>query len=293
MSALPPALAKALAQWAKGRQLPEEVRLGKALTGGCINQVVVVHIGSQRFCLKQNAPQYTAMLQAEYEQLEALHAAGGLRYPRPLLAGCAGNAFLLMEYIAGRQKAPTFWQQFGRGLARQHRVSAPKFGFGSDNYIGNLPQPNPREPDWAIFYAAHRLQPMARRARDKGLLDASDLHQLERLCHRLPEIFPNEPPALLHGDLWGGNYLVGEQGEPVAIDPAAYYGHRELDLAMTRLFGGYPPAFYEAYAAEFPLAPGWEQRLPVGQLYYLLVHIVLFGRSYYPQTAEILRRFGN
>lgn len=136
-----------------------------------------------------------------------------------------------------------------------------------------------------------RLQPLVKLAYDSGLLDGQDARRMEILYKKLPEILPVEPPSLIHGDLWSGNYMVGNDGNPCIIDPAVYYGHREMDIAMSKLFGGFSPEFYRAYNEEYPMVKGWEKRVELNQLYPLLVHVNLFGEGYNRQVRQILKDY--
>jgi fructosamine-3-kinase len=169
-----------------------------------------------------------------------------------------------------------------------HHCSHAYFGLEQNNFIGSLPQSNQPQNSWAAFYASERLQPLLKKCMDRGLLSNGMMKYSEHLMAKLPDIFPEEKPALLHGDLWGGNYLPGPGGVPYVFDPAVYYGNREMDLAMTRLFGGFDRKFYWHYEEYFPLAPGWQERISVCQLYPLLVHALLFGGGYVQQVRNTL-----
>jgi fructosamine-3-kinase len=188
---------------------------------------------------------------------------------------------------------PQFWESFGHKLAIMHRNTHTAFGGVPSNYLGTLAQPNPDTPTWQDFFAAWRLLPTARLALNKGLLNASEFAQVERACIRIAEICPNEPPSLVHGDLWKGNYLIGPEGQPCLIDPALHYGHREAELAMTLLFGGFDSQFYAAYQNEWPLVKGFQSRFQFYNLYPLLVHLVLFGSGYHFAVRSILDEFGS
>lgn len=265
--------------------------------GGSIHRAAVVELddGEHRF-VKHSANAPEGMFEREAEGLVALGAAGEIRVPgEPLPGGDDGvGRFLIMEAIPTGRPGGSFFETFGRRFARLHRATrGRRFGFDHDNYIGSTPQPNPWSESWVDFYREHRLGFQLELARSRGLSDA-ELDRLgDRLLERLGEWIdlPAEPACLLHGDLWAGNYLADEAGEPVLIDPAVYRGHREADLAMTRLFGGFEPAFYRAYEAEWPLPPGSEARLALYELYHLLNHLNLFGRSYRGRAVAILRRY--
>ena len=283
------------------RQLgePIEVESAVAVGGGSINQAFRVSCSdrSQRF-VKTSPEASLLVFQREADGLQALGAPGILRVPESSLAATAnGQAFLILDWIETGSPANDFQATFGRQLARLHRATAEsdeskgRFGFGHDNWIGATPQPNGWKDDWVDFWREHRLGFQLDLARKNGLSDP-ELDRLgENLLNNLERWIdlPEEPPCLLHGDLWGGNYLVDQEGDPVLIDPATYYGHREAELAMTRLFGGFQQAFYTAYEDEWPLPTGSETRLKLYELYHLLNHLNLFGRGYRGSCLGILR----
>ncbi len=158
--------------------------------------------------------------------------------------------------------------------------------------MGSLPQYNDPAAEWPGFFIRQRLEPQVRLAFGKFLLDKAALRSFESLCREIPAIFPPEPPALLHGDLWSGNFLFGQEGQPVLIDPAVYYGHRSMDLAMTGLFGGFDEEFYASYHYHYPLPSNYKEQWPVANLYPLLIHLNLFGAGYLGEIIETLKRFG-
>ena len=245
------------------------------------------------FFLKMNTLEDApAMFATEARGLELLRQAEALRIPRVIAQDqVADQAFLLLEYIPPATPGPDFWSNFGRQLAALHRHTAPQFGLDHDNFIGSLVQVNTGYDTWSDFFQFARLQVQIDLALARQQIDAATVRAFQQLFKRLPQLCPAEPPALLHGDLWNGNFLVGKPDQAVLIDPAVHYGHREMDLAMTDLFGGFPPLFYQAYHEAFPLASGWRQRLPLYQLYYLMVHVNLFGGGYLRQVQGILRQF--
>jgi fructosamine-3-kinase len=201
--------------------------------------------------------------------------------------------FLALEWIEPDAGAATAGsdEQLGRQLAALHASPCARFGLDRDNDVGLLPQDNTPEADWPTFYARRRVEPLARRAIDGGALPPSSAPAFDRLCERMAErTGPAEPPSRLHGDLWAGNVLSGPGGEPVLVDPAAYGGHREVDLAMMRLFGGFGPRAFAAYDDAHPLAAGHDERVPLYQLYPLLVHTILFGGAYADATLGALQR---
>jgi fructosamine-3-kinase len=274
--------------------------------GGCIADARLAEFGDgTRVFVKSRAAE-PEMFEREAEGLQALASAGAIRVPAVL---AVSSEALVLEYIPEGGKQTGFYQNFGREFAQLHRSHGPACGFAHDNFIGLTPQRNtPLSGDWDAltpgsagdggdwpgFFLERRLRYQAERAERQGhgaelrhLLDRSAAVILEMLNEAI------EPPSLLHGDLWGGNYLADESGRACLIDPAVYFGHREADLAMTRLFGGFSPAFYQAYEEAFPLQGGHEKRLSLYQLYHLLNHLNLFGRSYYGQCERILRRFSD
>ncbi len=258
--------------------------------GGDINEAYRVHTREgATFFLKRNPHAPADMFAREAEGLQALRAAPqGPTVPEPYLWG---PDYLVLEDLRPARRRPDYWPRFGRALAHVHQVHGPAFGFEHDNYIGLTPQPNPWTQDGYAFFAQHRLLYQARLAHRRGLLPAADVRAVERLAARLPELVPPQPPSLLHGDLWSGNALTDARGDPAIIDPAAYYGWAEADLAMTALFGAFPEAFYRAYQEVRALEPGWRDRFPIYNLYHLLNHLNLFGGGYLGSVRHILRRF--
>jgi fructosamine-3-kinase len=255
------------------------------VSGGDINEAFRVTLSDGRTVfVKTNARADVSMFPAEARGLAFLDEAKALRIPQVLAvsSGKAGEpSFLALEWLESRTPAPGFDERLGRGLAALHRFGAPGFGLSHDNFIGRLPQSNRARSTWAAFYGEERLSAQLARAVDSGVASTRLVHAVERLLAVLPDcVGPEEPPARLHGDLWGGNLHVDELGEPALIDPAVYGGQREVDLAMMRLFGGFSARTFAAYDEAFPLAPGSEERVPLYQLYPLLVHVNLFGGSY-------------
>jgi protein-ribulosamine 3-kinase len=248
-----------------------------AASGGCIHDCYRVSIRGAPGFLKSNSSKYRDAFAAEADGLAALRAAG-MRAPVAFSHGSAGrHAYLLLEYLDldGRED----FAALGRMLANAHRKPGPRFGWQRDNYIGATPQPNGWCDHWGEFWRERRMKPQLELARRNGFdLALPSLGLLEN--HR-PQ------PSLLHGDLWSGNAGFTAQG-PVVFDPAVYYGDREADLAMTELFGGFPPEFYAAYNEAWPVESGYEKRKPLYNLYHLLNHLNLFGGGYLRQVETTL-----
>lgn len=280
---------------ALSEQLKVKIHINEAkiVHGGDINESFRIATNEGYFFIKMNdAVKYPDMFKQEYAGLLELQGAKALHTPRPLAYGSvSGRAYLLQEFLTKGQAVADFWDDFAVSLAKQHRVTQPHYGYAGANYVGSLKQFNTPYSSWPVFYAFNRLLPLIRMAYDQQLVDRQLVQQVERLCRRLPQLFPAEAPALLHGDLWSGNFMVGSNGRACIFDPAVYYGHREMDLAMTRLFGGFDTRFYYAYQAAYPLQPGWQQRISVCQLYPLMVHFILFGGNYYNSIREVLQSY--
>jgi fructosamine-3-kinase len=196
------------------------------------------------------------------------------------------------EWLEPAPRASDFDERLGLGLAALHRAGAACFGLDRPNFIALLPQDNESAPTWAEFWRQRRILPLLERARSLGLSDAALDRTLDRLLPRLEQLLgESEPPARLHGDLWGGNLHVDVRGEPALIDPAVYAGHREVDLAMMRLFGGFGERVFDAYSEGYPLADGHRERVELYQLYPLLVHLCSFGRGYLGQLQRCVSRY--
>ncbi len=261
--------------------------------GGCINQAYHIETDSESFFIKRNsASQFPKMFYKEAKGIELLRQAKVI--DTPVVIGVIdydGDSFLLLKYIDSGAKTRNFWVDFGNKLAKLHMHTNAHFGLDHHNYIGSLVQYNYQKDKWSDFFIEERLLRQIKLARDSTLIDTKTIKVFETFFKVMEDIFPSEPPALLHGDLWNGNYMVNKQGAPVLIDPAVYYGHREMDLAMTQLFGGFNEAFYESYHQAFPLEKGWEDRWQYCNLYPLMVHLNLFGTRYLQSVKFVLSKF--
>jgi fructosamine-3-kinase len=277
--AIPSALRQRLAE-----VIGAPVEQDQAVYGGDINQSARIVSGGTPYFVKWNASAPPTMFPTEAGGLQRLSAADAVRVPAVIAQGDADGAcpaFLVLEWIeTGGQRGGTM-ERFGAALAELHRHTAATYGLDRDNFIGRLPQPNTPSADWRAFYRDQRIGAQMALARRLGRLPNRRERLLTLLMDRLPDLLDDDAvsPALIHGDLWGGNYLVDSAANAVLIDPAVCYAHREMDLAMSELFGGFSSSFYSAYFEAYP-APGYAERRALYQLYYILAHLNLFGESY-------------
>ena len=271
--------------------------------GGDINRSYLLSLsdGSTLF-MKCNTARNLPFFTAEAQGLAALRETGAIGVPEVLALGtdqAQEISFLLMEYLESAPRVNEYWEVFGRELAALHRADCSKsasadgglpFGFAADNYIGASPQRNTPTADWLTFFRDRRLLPQIKTA--EKYFDPEARRQCERLLDRLDSRLP-EPdfPSLIHGDLWSGNAISGPDGKVWIIDPAAYVGHFEAELAMTELFGRFPAAFYQAYREVNPIDSGYRDRRDLYNLYHLLNHLNLFGGSYLSSVRQILDRY--
>lgn len=266
----------------------------EAITGGNINQVYKVYnpvLGPYIVKVNENA-KYPQLFEKEKNGLLELRKNKQLFTPAVIKVETIKNdQCLLLEYIEEKLPSDQFWINFGTGLAAQHQITNNNFGFYEDNYIGSLVQHNAMKQNWTDFLVGERFIPMLKLAVDKAIISHSERKKLEAIYSFIDELWPKEKPALLHGDLWAGNFLVGNENKPVLIDPATYYGHREMDIGMMHLFGGFNKLLFNHYNIVYPLEAGWENRLKYNQLYPLLVHLNIFGRIYLERTLSITNEF--
>jgi fructosamine-3-kinase len=269
------------------RALESTVLRSQGVSGGDINQAYEAKLADgRRVFVKSNDAAPASMFAAEARGLAWLDEAKALRVPAVL---AQGPDFLVLEWIESAGRTPDFDERLGRGLAALHQARPATFGLDQDNFIGRLAQANGPRATWPAFYREQRLQPQLQLAIDRGLASPVMRRGFDRLFRDLDELVgPAEPPARLHGDLWGGNLMVDDRGLPCLIDPAVHGGHREVDLGMMRLFGGFSPNVFAAYQEAHPLSPGHQQRVPLYQLYFLMVHVNLFGGSYVAAAERAL-----
>lgn len=264
-----------------------------SLGGGCIHHAERIETSIGTYFIKHNTLEQLENFQAEADGLATLAETNTLRVPKVISVNQSTScAYLILECIESKPQRSDFWEQFGRALAALHQHTQPNFGYKRDNFIGALPQRNRAHHTWSEFFREERLSPMIRLALQTQRLSHDEAKRIEKLFPKLDALIPNEAPALLHGDLWSGNFLVDERGLPTVIDPAVYYGHREAELAFMHLFGGFSERLFEAYQEVFPLERHWRERIGVLNLYPLLVHVNLFGRSYWGQVDMILKKVG-
>jgi len=260
--------------------------------GGCINESHVIRGYGRAYFVKLNAPDKAQMFAAEAAGLDEIGRTQTVRVPRPVCHGANRQAsWIVLEHLELGPADDKGMRLLGANLARLHRVTSPRYGWSRDNTLGSTPQSNTPADDWVAFWRERRL------GFQLGLAGSNNrgsrwIANGARLLEKLPAFFAgySPPPALLHGDLWSGNAAMAAGGEPVIYDPAVYYGDREADLAMTELFGGFPPSFYDAYRAAYPLDPGYGARRPLYNLYHVLNHVNLFGGGYGAQAERMIER---
>lgn len=274
--------------------LERRVTAARDLGGGCIHRVRAVALADGTTVVaKTNDERCAGIFEEEAAGLRALAATGTVLVPQPL-AVCAigGEAALLMTAIESGPPSREAWSRFGAELASLHAAPcdprpAP-YGFDGDNHLGSTPQPNPWCDDWVRFNADHRLGHQLRLATANRLLSAGEAARVDRVIERLGDLIPRRPkPSLLHGDLWSGNALAARDARIAVIDPACSWGDGWADIAMMRLFGGFPSECFQAYASSVEDRQGIEERIAVYQLYHVLNHVNLFGRGYVGQAMAL------
>jgi fructosamine-3-kinase len=262
--------------------------------GGCINSTAAVTTAEGRFFVKWNKASLIGMFEREANGLSLLAATHTILTPKVHGHGVVGDkSFLIMDFIERGSPTQRYWQSMGEQLAALHLIEQPAFGLEEDNYIGSLEQFNKPASDWLSFYTESRLRAQLNIAKVRGFVNGSFINDFEALLKKLPHIMPPSQASLLHGDLWNGNVMPGRGDEACYYDPAVYRGAREMDLAMTRLFGGFDQQFYEAYHHVNPIPGHFEELMELYQLYPLMVHVNLFGpgSGYLDSVKLILSRF--
>ena len=264
------------------------------IKGGDINDAFRLESFNKKYFLKVNsANNFPNLFKKEARALDAIKKTKTFQVPKVINVGEAGNDFqyLMLDWIESSTPTVVDWENLGKKLAKLHQNTNPQFGWTEDNYIAIILQPNKFADTWSDFYTENRIMPMMKLLQNKQLITSRQIKSAENLCKQLNDIFPEEKPALIHGDFWNGNILPNHKGEITMIDPAIYYGHREMDIAIAKLFGGFDDVFFDAYQEAHPLAPNYEERLPIAQLFPLLVHAYLYEGYYVKDVQTILKKF--
>jgi len=273
------------------QRLSEKIVSKTSIGGGCIaNACVIITESGNKYFVKSYGSN-KEILRNEANGLKELAKAEAIRVPEVIILD---DDFLLLEFIGQGRRSKNFSEEFGRQFARMHKFNGENFGFFEDNFIGSNPQINlPQSDNWIEFFWQNRLLYQYKLAEHNHFANAEFKTSFQKLEQAFISIVngTEEPPTVLHGDLWGGNYMVDSSGSAVLIDPAVYYGHREADLAMTKMFGGFDSNFYHAYNEEFPLIEDWQYRIDLYMLYHVLNHLNLFGSGYYSQVISIIRKY--
>ncbi|VBB45683.1 Fructosamine kinase [uncultured Paludibacter sp.] len=265
----------------------------KPVSGGDISAAYQVKSADTSFFLKtNNKPFAKEMFSAEKTGLDTIEKTNSIAVPHVFLTdNFESQSFILMEFIESKRPNSIDLQTLGTQLAALHQCRNAEFGFETNNFIGSLPQSNIFHQNWSEFYWFERIFPQLKMAFDNHLLSKNESPSEEKAMKVFNEIFGEVKPSLLHGDLWGGNYLISTGGVPYLIDPATYYGHSMVDIAMTKLFGGFDSEFYNAYHEIIPKTENYDCQIELYQLYYLLIHLNIFGSGYYSGVKNILKRY--
>jgi fructosamine-3-kinase len=273
-------------------QLLEEIVSISSISGGDINAVYKITTKQNTYVLKiNNKSTFPQMFEKEKLGLEML-VKSGVKSPEVILTfSDTEYQFLLLEFIEEETENHNFWKNFAKDLVKIHKTNSETFGLDYDNYIGSLKQSNKQNNSWESFFVENRISPLVEQAFNKKLLLNNHLKSFENLFYRLNEILPKENPALIHGDLWSGNLMKGIDQTPVFIDPAIYFGNREMDIAMTQMFGGFNNNFIDYYEEIYPLEKDWQNRLEIHNLYPTLVHLILFGKSYLSSIENVILKY--
>ena len=262
--------------------------------GGALSDTYCIESYEKKYFLKLNTAQnFPLLFEKEINGLNKIQELSPFNIPEIYQTGTTTNDFqyLILEWIDKTEPTIISWENFGKNLAQLHKNTNAEFGWEEDNYIAIIIQPNQFKASWEKFYSENRIMPMIKLLADKKLLNLKEQKAAENLCSDLGNIFPKEKPALIHGDLWNGNIITRSNQEITLIDPAIYYGHREMDLALADLFGGFDDTFLDSYNEVFPIANNFKERKSIAQLYPLLVHAYLFEGYYIKDVQAILKKF--
>lgn len=273
--------------------LSEKILSANPISGGDISAAYFLKAAHKNYFLKVNdKPFALEMFRTEQQGLQAIENSHTIAVPHVhLVDSHEGKSFLLMDFIESKRPDTSDYQRFGTQLAHLHQCTQSGFGFPTDNFTGSLPQSNTPHKTWAEFYWHERIAPQLELARSAQLLCSEEIPQAEKAIAVFNTTFGEVTPSLLHGDLWGANYLIATNGTPYLIDPATYYGHSMVDIAMSKLFGGFREEFYDAYHKIIPKSKNDNQQIELYQFYYLLVHLNLFGSTYHSSISAILRKY--
>ena len=266
----------------------------QSIGGGSINESFRISWGTNgAFCKINSAHKFPQLFEKEAAGLRLLEATGVIGVPAVIDQFETGDRqVLLLEWIGEGSRTPSFWKKFGEQLSRLHCIKGKAFGLEMHNYMGSVEQCNEFRSNWIEFFREQRLRPLVEKCAAQHLLSAAHQKKFESVYQVLPRVFDAaQEPVLVHGDLWSGNFMCDDAASPVLIDPAVYYGHPSVDLGMTTLFGGFSSAFYEAYHYHRPFPPDYKDQWKVCNLYPLLIHLLLFGRSYLSQIDHTLHSF--
>jgi fructosamine-3-kinase len=259
--------------------------------GGSINRTykIITSTGSF-FCKVNSASKFPHLFTKEKNGLALIGKQNLIKVPGVIDIGCYGDQqVLVLEWIEEGARNQEFWKTFGQQLAALHQITNEEFGWQEDNFMGSVPQSNKPHTSWTSFFIEERIQPMVKLC--SGRLTTKHLEQLKVFYQRVPSIFNEQKPTLVHGDLWSGNFMCNNENQPVLIDPGVYFGHPSVDLAMSTLFGGFDKSFYQAYHYHSPFPPNYKEQWQAFNLYPLLIHLYLFGRSYLQQIDQTLAGF--
>ena len=272
-------------------KLSEKITSSSSIGGGCIANSSSIKTESGNKYFVKSYGNKSNILKNEANGLNELAKSNTIRIPKVIVLD---DEYLVLEYIEQGSRKNNFSSEFGRQYAQMHKYKGDIFGYLENNFIGSTPQINlPQSDSWVEFFWQNRLLYQFKLAEQNQYVDNSFREMFSKLENAFTSIVEGteETPALLHGDLWGGNYIVDITGSAVLIDPAVYYGHREADLAMTRMFGGFDSEFYKSYNDEYPLIHDWEYRIDLYMLYHVMNHLNLFGSGYFSQAVSIVRKY--
>lgn len=272
---------------------PVQVKGTSFKSGGCINNALKLNTTEGVFFLKWQSGIPEDMFQKETRGLRLLEETKTIKIPEVIAYGqLDGKHYLLMEYIESAPPEADYWKGLGSSLASMHKSNSSRsYGLDHDNYIGKLPQPNDFHEDWIKFFIEQRLEFQLKLSVQNRLVDSSFINRYRKFYEHLPSLLPMDQPALLHGDMWSGNVMVGADGQACLIDPAVYYGHREIELAFTQMFGGFGHDFYASYQEAYALESGFDERVAIYNIYPHMVHVNLFGTSYLGGVESVLKRY--